>query len=277
MVFGEDGSGVSVLKTKQQGYEGQVVVFVNGLSQSTIPYGGIHTALGALPLMIHPDPRQVAVIGLGSGDTAYAAAGWPNTDRIMCVEIIRPQLVTLQALHRERPDPGLTGLLTDSRITHVFADGRAELLRGGRLYDIIEADALRPRSAYAGNLYSEEYFRLLRDRLKPNGIAATWVPTPRVHAAFMKVFPYVLSLPDILIGSNQPIVFDREAINARLSDSRVRDHYAKTGVDITTLLSTYLQSPILYGPEHPRDKTAETNTDLFPRDEFDISPVFGRR
>ena len=273
MVLAEDGSGVSVLKTKQPGYDGKVVVFVNGLSQSTIPYGGIHSALGALPIMIHPDPRDIAVIGLGSGDTAYSVAGWPETERIACVEIIRPQLETLQALDAVRGDPGLRGLLADRRITHVFGDGRAYLLRGGRLYDIIEADALRPRSAYAGNLYSEEYFMLLRDRLKPGGLAATWVPTPRVRAAFMKVFPHVMEMADIFIGSTRPIVFDRAAVQARLSDPRVRSHYQSAGVDIDALLSTYLEAPLFHGPGDPRDNNAEVNTDLFPRDEFDIRPV----
>lgn len=273
MLLAEDGSGVSVLKTKQPGYDGKVVVFVNGLSQSTIPYGGIHSALGALPAMIHPDPRDVAVIGLGSGDTAYSVAGWPETERIACVEIIRPQLHTLEALNPLRGDPGLRGLLADPRITHVFGDGRAYLLRGGRLYDIIEADALRPRSAYAGNLYSEEYFMLLRDRLKPGGLAATWVPTPRVRAAFLKVFPHVMEMSDIFIGSNRPIVFDRAAVDARLSDPRVRRHYESAGVDIEALLSTYLEAPLFYGPGDPRDNDAEVNTDLFPRDEFDIRPL----
>ena len=273
MILAEDGSGVSVLKTKQPGYDGKVVVFVNGLSQSTIPYGGIHSALGALPIMIHPDPRDIAVIGLGSGDTAYSVAGWPETERIVCVEIIRPQLETLEALNPVRGDPGLRGLLADRRITHVFGDGRAYLLRGGRLYDIIEADALRPRSAYAGNLYSEEYFMLLRDRLKPGGLAATWVPTPRVRAAFMKVFPHVMEMSDIFIGSTRPIVFDRVAVQARLSDPRVRSHYESAGVDIDALLSTYLDAPLFHGPDDPRDNHAEVNTDLFPRDEFDIRPV----
>ena len=32
-----------------------------------------------------------------------------------------------------------------------------------------------------------------------------------------------MSLPDILIGSSQPIVFDREAVAARLSGPRVQD------------------------------------------------------
>ena len=274
--FAEDGSGVSVLKTRQPGYDGKVVVFANGLSQSTIPYGGIHTAVGALPALIHPDPRDVLVIGLGSGDTAYAVAGRPDIAHVTCIEIVRPQLVTLETLSTQRADGGLRGLLADPRITHVFGDGRTYLLRGGRLYDIIEADALRPRSAYAGNLYSEEYFTLLRGRLKPGGLAATWVPTPRVRTAFMKIFPYVMELPDILIGSNQPIVFDRAAIAARLSDPRVRQHYESAGVDIEALLSTYLEAPVVHGPNDPRDAHAETNTDLFPRDEFDVSPVVGR-
>ena len=282
MIFGEDGSGVSVLKTRQRGYEGKVFVFVNGLSQSSMPYGdsdsayAIHTALGVLPALIHPAPRDVAVIGLGSGDTAYAVAGRPDIERITCIEIIRPQLTTLGELNRRRPYAGLTGLLADRRIEHVFADGRVHLLRGEQRYDIIEADALRPKSAYAGNLYSEEYFTLLRDRLKPGGLAATWVPTPRVRTAFMNVFPYVMSLPDILIGSSQPIVFDREAVTARLSDPRVRNHYEVAGIDIDNLLGMYLQAPVIYGPGEGRDSQAETNTDLFPRDEYDLSPILNR-
>jgi len=279
--FGEDGSGVSVLKTRQRGYDGKVFVFVNGLSESSIPYGdsesyAIHTALGALPSLIHPAPRAAAVIGLGSGDTAYAVAGRSDIERITCIEIIRPQLSTLAELNRRRPYAGLSGLLADRRFEHVFADGRIHLLRGEQRYDIIEADALRPKSAYAGNLYSEEYFALLRDRLKPGGLAATWVPTPRVRTAFMKVFPYVMSLPDILIGSSQPIVFDREAVAARLSDPRVHDHYAVAGIDIDDVLRVYLEAPVIYGPGEGRDSQAETNTDLFPRDEYDLSPIFGR-
>ena len=32
------------------------VVFVNGIGQSWIPYGNIHTVLGALPAFVHPRP-----------------------------------------------------------------------------------------------------------------------------------------------------------------------------------------------------------------------------
>jgi spermidine synthase len=276
MFLAEDGSGVAVLKTRQAGYDGKVVVFVNGLSQSTIPYGEIHTVLGALPMVIHPDPRDIAVIGLGSGDTAYSAAGRPSIERVVCVEIIRSQLTTLKELNRQRPDGGVTALLTDPRIEHEFGDGRAYLLKSDRLYDIIEADALRPKSAYAGNLYSEEYFKLLQSRLKPRGLAVSWVPTPRVRTAFLNVFPHVISMGTTFIGSNQPIAFDRQAIAARLADPRVRRHYQVAGVDIDSLLQRYLDAAMVYAPGEGRDSQAETNTDLFPRDEYDLGPIFQR-
>ena len=40
------------------------------------------------------------------------------------------------------------------RIEHVTGDGRTYLMRSGRQFDIIEADALRPTSAFSGNVYS---------------------------------------------------------------------------------------------------------------------------
>jgi spermidine synthase len=147
IVFGEDGSGLSVIKTDQAGLQGRSVVFVNGVGQSTLPYGDIHTALGAVPAFIHPAPRDAAIIGLGSGDTVHAVAGRPDIDRITCVEIIRPQLHTLEQLLRRWPYGGLRSLLENPRIEHIVGDGRIHLMRGGRRYDIIEADALRPGSA----------------------------------------------------------------------------------------------------------------------------------
>jgi predicted membrane-bound spermidine synthase len=272
IIHGEDGSGLSVVKTAQPGLDGKSVIFVNGAGQSTLPYGDIHTALGAIPALIHPAPRDVAVIGLGSGDTVYAVAGRPEIRRITCIEIVRPQLETLKQLNLRWPYGGLSALLIDSRIEHVFGDGRAHLMRDGRQYDIIEADALRPGSAYAGNLYSEEYFRLVRSQLRPLGLAATWVPTARVHDTFVRVFPYAISIPGILIGSDAPIPIDREMIAARLDDIRVREHYQKADVDIERLVGEYLASPTTFTPEFNRSALTDVNTDLFPKDEYDLAP-----
>lgn len=273
IIFAEDDSGLSLIKMEQEGFGAQRVVFVNGVGQSVIPYGDVHTALGVLPAFVHPDPRDAAIIGLGSGDTVYAAAGRPGIQRITCIEIIRPQLATLRELAGRDPYGGLRALLQDPRVEHIFGDGRTYLMRTGRTYDIIEADALRPTSAYAGNLYSEAYFSLVREHLNPGGLAATWAPTARVHASFVRAFPYVVSVPGILLGGNEPIAFDRAAIAARLAGQGVRDYYRRAGVDIEALMSPYLAGePARYGPDFDRSTIVDFNTDLFPKDEYDLTP-----
>ena len=268
IVFGEDATGLSLLRVEGGPATGRTTVFVNGIGQSWIPYGGIHTALGLLPAFIHPHPRRIAVIGLGSGDTVYAAAGRPEVEAITCIEIVGSQLATLATFAARQPDGGLRGLLNDRRIEHVPADGRLTLMRSDARFDIIEADALRPTSAYSGNLFSDGYFALMRRRLRPHGLAVTWSPTVRVHNAFVRVFPHVVAFPEILIGSNEPIAFDRELVFARLRDPRVRAHFARAGIDAEELVAAHLVELARYTPAFNRGTLTDINTDLFPRDEF---------
>jgi predicted membrane-bound spermidine synthase len=267
MVYAEDGSGLSVVNTDGR----NAIFYANGIGQGSMPYGEMHTALGALPAFIHPSPRTAAVIGLGSGATVHAVAGRREIARVTCVEIIRGELTTLTELRRRFPYGGLLNLIEDGRIEQVFGDGRIQLRRGG-LYDIIEADALRPGSAYSGALYSDTYFALVREHLAPNGLAATWAPTQRVYNTFIRTFPYVVAMPGILIGSSEPIPMDRPAIEARLAEPQVRQYFDRAGVNIERLLATYLDAPIVYTPDYPRQQLADVNTDLFPKDEFDLSP-----
>jgi spermidine synthase len=229
--------------------------------------------LGALPAFMHPAPRSAALIGLGSGDTLFAIAGRPDLERITSIEIVRPQLTTLREADRRQIYPGLTRWLQDPRIDHVFGDGRLHVRRAGRTYDIIEADALRPSSAYSGNLYSDAYFSLLLDHLAPGGLAVTWAPTPRIWRTFLKVFPYVWQHGTIMIGSNAPIVFDAADVRRRISDPAVREYYASATIDIDRLLGPYLTGGRAFDPSHDRSGLVDLNTDLFPRDEFALPGV----
>ena len=44
-------------------------------------------ALIALPLVMHPDPKEVAVIGWGSGLTTHTLLGSPLPERVDTIEI----------------------------------------------------------------------------------------------------------------------------------------------------------------------------------------------
>jgi spermidine synthase len=272
VVFAEDGSGVSLMRDDGTELNPYITVFVNGLGYSWIPYGDIHTVLGALPLLVHPDPRDIAVIGLGSGDTTFSIGGRPEVRSIRCIEILRPQLENLRQLVQTHPDPGLLKLLDDKRVEHLSGDGRAYLKRSELRFDIIEADAQWPTTAYAGNVYSREYFELLKSRLKIGGFAVTWAPTERIHQTFLSVFPYVLRFGDnVDVGSSQPIAFDPANIYAQGREKFVHDYFAEAGIDVEAMINDYMQpgKVTAYGPDATRPGLADINTDLFPRDEFE--------
>jgi hypothetical protein len=80
-----------------------------------------------------------------------------------------------------------------------------------------------------------------------------------------------MSLPGVLVGSNAPIVFDRAAVAATLARRDVQRHFEIAGIDIARLLEPYFAQPALFGPEFDRRTLTDYNTDLFPRDEFNLS------
>jgi SAM-dependent methyltransferase len=275
----EDSSGLAVLKRVDPSPDslGDTVIFVNGIGQSWLPYGGIHSLLGALPALLHPRPEHIAIIGLGSGDTAYSAAARYETEKVFCIEIVEGQLQSLKNHAKKHATASLNALLTEDRIHHIPGDGRRFLKMTSQRFDIIEADALRPNSAGSGNLYSEEYFRLVSRRLKPGGYAVTWAPTSRVRSTFIRVFPHVLDLGVLLIGSLDPIQASADDLRRRLGHLEIRDHFRRAGIPIREQLAAYTQVDYpahLIGPKFDRSKLGEINTDLFPRDEFHLPALF---
>jgi len=269
VLVGEDASGTFALRPETGSPSSGYIVFANGIGQGLIPYNTFHSVLGALPAFIHEQPKDTLVIGLGSAGTLFGVVGRPSAERVVCVEIVGAQLPTLELLHARRPGLGLAAVLTDPRITQVYGDGRTYVARSGRKFDIIEADALRPTCSYSGHLYSTEYFDLLRRHLRPGGLAVTWVPTDRTHRSFVKVFPYVVRLGQIALGSNEPIRVDPDAVRERLKDARVQRHFASAGLGMAALLAPYVDRPaVTFGPEFDRSTLTDLNTDLFPRDEF---------
>lgn len=268
-VFDENESSVSVIKMDPGLKSG--VVFVNGLGQSGLPYrnDAVHTLLGALPVMLHPNPEYVAVIGLGSAGTVNGIAGRPETRRIDCFEIASNQADVLGGYAARAGDTAVRAVLNDPRLRLIFRDGRYAIRNGEPRYDIIEADALRPISAYSGNVYSKEYFELIRSRLRPGGLAVTWCPTARVLNTFRAVFPHVAYCNQlILMGSNEPIQLNWEAVKERATSAFSQRHYGRSGLDIWPLLEHYRPDVRLLPPA--TGTPGEINTDLFPKDEYSI-------
>lgn len=268
--YDENASGLSVIKRNEWHGELAGLVFANGLGQSVIPYrlDAVHTKLGALPVLLHPDPKRVAVIGLGSSGTLHGTAARRETEELVCFEIMSNQARVLQQYAAAVNDGPILRMLADPRLDLVLHDGRYRLTTDTTRYDVIEADALRPSSAFSGNIYSKEYYALLLSRLRPGGYAATWCPTPRVARTAKEVFPYSILIDDLLmIGSNTPIALDLGRTRELLASPHVQEHFARADIDIGQLLSPALDR---IGPLSTSSLGGDVNTDLFPRDEFEM-------
>ncbi|HVF70566.1 MAG TPA: fused MFS/spermidine synthase [Chthoniobacterales bacterium] len=274
IIVREGASGLAVLKGPIERLgkdESFVWVFSNGIGQSWLPYGGVHTQIGMFGVLLHDRPEDVAVIGLGSGDTVYALAASPHTRQLTCIEIVEPAFQNLKQLAARSTYSALHHLLGDNRVRWLFTDGRAHLLHTSQRYDVIEADALRPNSAYSGNLYSSEYFHMLKARLKPGGIAVSWAPTNRVLASFLAAFPHTIVVDGVAIGGQQRIVTEPEEILRRLEDPFTSMHYARLRSDIQPLIENLVTGKFQrYSPETVGMVKPDLNSDVFPKDEYMI-------
>jgi SAM-dependent methyltransferase len=264
VVIDEDATGVGAL-TKNPWSPGEWQLSCNGKGQGALPFFEGHTLLGAVPAVLHPAPRDIAIIGLGTGGTAWAAACRSETATVTVYEIFGPQTRLLAAFRQlERYEP-LEAFLRDPRVRIEVADGRNALDHSPKQFDLIEADPIFPDRAYSGNLYSVEFFRRCARKLKPGGFVCTWAPTARIYASFHAAFPHVVGLENraIIVGSNEPIPVEVEAWAGRASSAAVAS-YLGAGLSEEVVKRVLKIKPLV----RTGRRVVELNHDLFPRDEF---------
>ena len=198
--------------------------------------------LAHLPLLLHERPRDVLVIGLGSGVTTGSALRHP-VERVDVVEI-SPEVVEASAYFETENSHALA----DPRTRLIVGDGRSHLLLGSRQYDVIISEPSNPWMAGVASLFTREFFAAARDRLVPGGILCQWAHTYNISdadlrsiaATFLDTFPngsaWLVGESDLLlIGSHEPIAalergvetaWDRPGVAADLSGVSVHDAYS---------------------------------------------------
>jgi spermidine synthase len=260
IVAREDATGLAVMAPDSRGNFWRLSVA--GRGWSSLPFGWIHSQLGAVPALVHRDPRRIAIVGLGSGDTAWAASCRRETRATTVFEVVAPELPLLADMAALQPWADLHAFLADPRIQVRLEDARRALDREDAIYDVIEGDPLEPHDAYSGNLYSLEFFQRCASRLTRGGLMAAWSPTPRVRATVRTAFPHVLEFEDgvILLASNDPIQIDVAAWLSRLDGAS-----SYLGPSITADVRSCLETVRPVAADEPM---GDLNRDMWPRDEF---------
>jgi spermidine synthase len=209
---------------------GHRALSINGKTVASNSYNDmrLQRSIGHLPMLLCPNPKDVLVIGLGTGVTAGSCARHPGAR----VEIVEIEQAVLQAARWFSPENRF--VLDSPQVQVVINDGRNHLLTTLTRYDVITADPIHPLAAGSSNLFSREFYTLCRDALKPKGVMCQWLPLyglsqsdlSMVMATFQTVFAHTsvwLTGGDVaLIGTAEPLDIDATALATRLTLEAVR-------------------------------------------------------
>jgi spermidine synthase len=147
--------------------------------------------LAHLPLLLHPNPHRALTVGFGSGGTSHSMT-LHGVD-VDCAEI-EAQVPAAAGLFLSENH----GVLGHPHFRLVLDDARSWLRVAPCAYDVIVTDCTNIQYRSNGDLYTVDYFRLMKDRLAPGGVAAAWVPASGIAEedlktllrSFREVFPH---------------------------------------------------------------------------------------
>ncbi|MBT3923999.1 MAG: fused MFS/spermidine synthase [Nitrospina sp.] len=183
-----------------------------------------------VPILLVDHPDDVLVVCFGTGQTTGAASIHPRVKSVDSLEL-SSSVINAGKMFADQNH----NVLHNPKVNFVIQDGRNHLLTTHKRYDVITSEPPPPRTAFTVNLYTQEYYQLQKNRLKPGGIAAQWIP---LHSqgqkevdmhfkTFQSVFPYTMGWISVaneilIIGSDQPIRIDFEKLKTRLEEPEVK-------------------------------------------------------
>ncbi len=240
LVWREEGAQTTVAVHDRAGNPPMRVMYLDGNHQANDSPGGafVHHRIGALPVMLHPNPSSALVVGLGGGATPGAVAR--HNLQVDVVELSKAVVAGSDYFKHVN-----FNLLERPNVTLHVDDGRNFLLMSRKKYDVITADIILPRHAGAGSLYSREYYELVRNALNDDGLAMQWnggdseTEYKLLMRTFTSVFPYTTLWAEgsLMLGSKVPFTISQSAYEAR------RVGFDQFKWDLPTLKRIYSAGP----------------------------------
>jgi spermidine synthase len=185
---------------------------------------------GLVGAILHPLPKSALVVGLGTGSTAGWLGSVPSIERVDVVELepaIRHVAQECAAVNRN--------VLENRRVRILSGDAREFLLTSRDRYDVIFSEPSNPYRAGISSLFTQDFYRAVRQRLAPGGIFVQWLQAYEVdsqtvrtaYATLASVFPSVETWFSkkqdlLLVSSDSAIRYPADALRARVQEEPYR-------------------------------------------------------
>ncbi|WP_048601381.1 polyamine aminopropyltransferase [Rubeoparvulum massiliense] len=179
VIFSETSSFQHVMILDSYDF-GRMLV-LDGAVQTTALDGYIYNEMIAhIPLLFHPDPKNVLVIGGGDCGVVRELAKYPELETIDMVEI--DQIVVNAALNHL---PEVSGNIKDPRLQFHFTDGVQFVKEKKDAYDVVIIDSSDPVGP-AEQLFTSEFYQNVYQSLRKDGVMVCQSESPILYAPIME-------------------------------------------------------------------------------------------
>jgi spermidine synthase len=250
-------------------------LLTNGLPESAIQIKGslegkyyLASWLAMLPLVARPEVQEMLIIGLGAGKTLSAVPKSVKT--IDLIELEEEVVTANQHLSTWRGiDP-----LKDPRLKLYVNDARSALNKSLKKYDAIVSQPSHPWTSGASNLYTKEFFALVKSRLNENGVFVQWIGMRFVDEKLLKSllvtlnseFQYVeIYQPKskgglLFLSSNKVLNITKDKFNDQLSQANWIENGVPTWFDF--IISKRLSADKTYEFSNQAEISVDLNNKL---------------
>jgi len=218
-------------------------IVTNGKPDGSIGFDYPTMALAALiPALFAKQAEHGFVIGFGTGVTVGEMAKLPTMQDVTVAEI-SPGVIDAAKFFEAKNQHALT----NGKTKVVVSDAYRALLRSSQQYDIIASEPSNPWVAGIEMLFSQEFLRAAKDRLRPGGVYAQWfhcyendtAVVELVLRTYASVFDqvavwYTLGPDLILLGFKDPDLprlLDVQRLQSTFEQPAMRSALARAGID----------------------------------------------
>lgn len=187
--------------------------------------------LANVPTLLNAQRERALVIGLGTGVTlaALAAHGYKE---VVCAEI-SPAIIDAARRHFAHVNHGV---FDSPAVRLLQEDGRSVLLEDPRRYDVVSVEVTTIWFAGVGNIYSDDFYRLVKSRLRQGGVMLQWFPVHHLSArnlfvvvnTLRAVFPHVsvwtYRHQGFVVASERPLAIDLASVRDDLARDTLRPY-----------------------------------------------------
>lgn len=146
---------------------GRILVLDGDLQSAEADEHLYHELLVQPPMVLHPNPRRVLIIGGGEGASLREVLKHKTVESVTVLDLDE-KIIELSKQHLFSWHKGS---FNDPRVNLVISDGRSFLEMNAGKYDVVIIDVLDSQiEGPAKRLYTRQFYQLLKTRLAPGAV-----------------------------------------------------------------------------------------------------------